>query len=162
MANARALTVATLALSLCLMGPTVASATEADMEEIRRIGAQWQALYAAEDYDAIPELYTEDALVMPRGRPAIEGRAALRRALGGLAAGRKVAIQIVERELRLLGDHAWLVGAFRVSYGDGEKHSATTEYGRSLIIFRRDDDGRWRIHRDIDSPAPIPETWPPQ
>lgn len=132
-------------------------ASGADAEAIRSIGITWKQLYAAGNYAAIPELYTEDTMVMPRGRPRIVGREQLRRSMGGLAAGRKVDIDVVERELIIDGDVAWFVGDFTVTYSPREGAGpSTTEYGRSLLLFMRGEDGRWRIHRDMDSPAPAP------
>jgi len=132
-------------------------ATGADAEAIRSIGTTWKQLYSAGNYAAIPDLYTEDTMVMPRGRPRISGREQLRRSMGGLAAGRKVDINVVERELTVDGDVAWFVGDFAVTYSPREGAGpSTTEYGRSMLLFMRGDDGRWRIHRDMDSPAPVP------
>ena len=49
------------------------------------------------------------------------------------------------------------IGDFTVTYTPPDAATPPrTEHGRSLIIFRRDGDGRWRVHRDIDSPAPVP------
>lgn len=131
------------------------SGVQADIAAIRAAGKQWAALYASGRFSEIPELYTVDAIVMPRGRPRIEGREAMRRAIGGLAAGRRVQIDVTEREVRAVGDYGWYVGDFRVTYTPKEPGSTpVSENGRSLIIYRRDSDGRWRVHRDIDSPAP--------
>jgi uncharacterized protein (TIGR02246 family) len=128
-----------------------------DQAAIRAIGAEWKAAYAAGRLTDIPELYTADTVVMPRGRPRIEGREALRRSIGGLASGRRVDIDLTEREIVVAGDHAWMVTDFRVTYTPRQGSAPPeTEWGRSLIIFKRNDDGRWRVHRDMDSPAPQP------
>jgi len=83
----------------------------------------------------------------------------MRRSIGGLAAGRKVDIEVTERELIVAAGFAWYVGEFRVTYTSNDSRTPPkTEYGRSLIIYKKGDDGRWRIHRDIDSPAPEPST----
>jgi uncharacterized protein (TIGR02246 family) len=143
-------------------GGTLAPSTRvadasADAAAIRAIGRQWMALYQAGDFTAIPELYTEDAVIMARGRPRLEGRAALRQSIGKLAAGRKVAIDITERELEVRGDVAWFVSDFKVTYTPPDAASPPkVEYGRSMLIYLRGADGRWRIHRDMDSPAPAP------
>lgn len=129
----------------------------ADRAAITALNERWVEAYRGGDYAAIPPLYTEDALIMPRGRPAIEGRAALARRLGGLAAGREVEIDFDIVELEVIGDHAWLVSRFAVTYTSPDDPAAsTTEHGRSLIVYRRDSDGAWRIHRDMDAPAPEP------
>lgn len=133
----------------------VAAAANADIDAIRAAGKRWAEYYATGRFSEIPDLYTTDTMVMPRGRPRIEGREAMRRAIGGLAAGRKVQIDVIEREIRAVGDYGWYVGDFRVTYISPTPGVApVTENGRSLIIYRRDGDGRWRVHRDIDSPAP--------
>ncbi|APE29425.1 YybH family protein [Aurantiacibacter gangjinensis] len=128
----------------------------ADREAVRAVGETWRQLYRDGRFSEIPDLYTVDTLVMPRGRPAIVGRDGMRRAIGGLAAGRRVEIDVRERELTLLGDYAIFVGDFTVTYTppEDDQRPDVTEEGRSLVVFRRDDDGTWRIHRDMDSPAP--------
>jgi uncharacterized protein (TIGR02246 family) len=133
-----------------------------EVDAVRQVGKSWMAFYQAGNYAAIPDLYTEDTMVMPRGRPRIEGREQLRRSLGGLAAGRKVDIDITEKELTVAGDVAWFVSDFKVTYTSTDPSVAPhSEYGRSLIIYRKGSDGKWRIHRDMDSPAPIAGS-PPQ
>jgi len=150
------LLVMALAVSASATAATNATA-DADAAAVRSIGETWQRYYRAGNYAAIPELYTEDTVVMPRGRPRIEGREHLRRALGGLAAGRRVEIEVKEYELNIVGDVAWYVGDFRVTYVSKDPAiPPKVEFGRSLIIYKRGSDGRWRIHRDIDAPAPTP------
>ncbi|MEO0996048.1 MAG: SgcJ/EcaC family oxidoreductase [Pseudomonadota bacterium] len=144
--------VATAVVAFLLGGCGVTGAG-AEADAIRRVGQAWISAYDNRDFDKIPELYTEDAWIMPRGRPKIVGREALRQALGGLAAGREIDIDVAERELVVAGDIAWFISDFRVTYG-GTAGGAVTENGRSLIIYKRGHDGRWRVHRDIDSPAP--------
>jgi ketosteroid isomerase-like protein len=130
-----------------------------DVAAVRAVGLQWQSHYQAGRFSDIPDLYTRDTVVMPRGRPRIEGREAMRRGLGGLAAGRKVNIEITEREIQVAGNYAWFLGDFRVTYSSRDTAVLPRiEHGRSLILFRRDTDGQWRIHRDMDSPAPEPVT----
>lgn len=144
-----------------------ATSTQADIEAVRAIGRTWQAHYTSGNYDAIPDLYTVDTIVMPRGRPRIEGRERLRESIGGLAAGRRVDIEVTEREIVVAGDIAWFIGDFKVTYRPKDGAAVPeTEMGRSMILFKRGDDGRWRVHRDIDSPAPRavpqPPVWNPQ
>jgi len=137
--------------------PSLTSTQSADVAAIRAISGKWQELYTAGRYSEIPELYTQDTVVMPRGRGRIDGREQMRKAVGGLAAGRRVSIELTEREIFVTGNHGWVVSDFKVTYTTpGSATPPVSELGRGLVIFRRDDDGRWRIHRDMDSPAPIP------
>lgn len=135
---------------------SLALAQTPDAEAVRAVGDKWQKLYAEGRYAEIPELYSEDTLVLPRGRPAINGREAMRQAVGGLAAGRKVNILLTERELNVEGDLAWIISDFVVHYTSSDGTVSAPEFGRSLILFKRGVDGTWRIHRDMDSPAPGP------
>lgn len=147
---------------MLLLAPCALIATESgrndDVEAVRAIGVKWKTYYMDGDFGSIPDLYTVDTVVMPRGRPRIEGREHLRRSMGGLAAGRRVTIDVKEREIVIAGDVAWFIGDFTVTYVPKDERSAPiTEFGRSLIIFKRGSDGTWRVHRDIDSPAPSPQ-----
>jgi uncharacterized protein (TIGR02246 family) len=138
-----------------------AHANEAARAAIEDLNQRWIEAYQQGNYGVIPEFYTEDALIMPRGRPAIEGREALRTALGGLAAGRSVDIDVEIVELEVFEPHAWLVSRFTVTYTNPDDPSdQSSQHGRSLIVYRHDADGQWRIHRDMDSPAPGPSITP--
>jgi len=160
MSRILALTVIVTGLALG-SSPVSAAATRtshaADVAAIRSVGQTWKDHYAAGRYALIPALYTQDTMVMPRNRPRIEGRPAMARSIGGLAAGRKVDIDMTEREIGVAGDFGWFIGDFRVTYTPQTANAQPkVEYGRSLILFRRDADKQWRVHRDIDSPAPEP------
>jgi len=102
---------------------------------------------AFEDRDptAWVSCYTEDAIFIGPGSPAIEGRAAL------LA----VAPQVTMSSLEIVADSTIGAGDFaattgRATWVSGPKDSgAPTMRRRFLMVWRRDVDGRWRIAREL-------------
>jgi ketosteroid isomerase-like protein len=89
--------------------------------------------------------YTEDAIFVGPGTPAIEGRAAL------LAVAPQIAISsmvIVADSTMGAGDFAATTG--RATWVGGRRDSgAPTIRRRFLMVWRRDLDGRWRIAREL-------------
>ncbi len=89
--------------------------------------------------------YTEDAIFVGPGNPAIEGRAAL------LA----VAPQIAMSSLEIVADSTIGAGDFAATTGraiwvSGKRDSgAPTIRRRFLMVWRRDPDGQWRIAREL-------------
>jgi uncharacterized protein (TIGR02246 family) len=89
--------------------------------------------------------YTEDAVFVGPGSPAIEGRAAL------LA----VAPQVTMSSLEIVADSTIGAGDFAATTGratwiSGPRDSgAPTVRRRFLMVWRRDPDGRWRIAREL-------------
>jgi uncharacterized protein (TIGR02246 family) len=116
--------------------------------EITAIRAAEAALAEAfEDSDptAWVSCYTEDAIFVGPGSPAIEGRAAL------LA----VAPQVTMSTLEIVADSTIGASDFaattgRATWVSGPKDSgAPTIRRRFLMVWRRDGDGQWRIAREL-------------
>jgi uncharacterized protein (TIGR02246 family) len=116
-----------------------------DTDAIR--AAELALAEAFEDTDptAWVNSYTEDAIFVGPGSPAIEGRAAL------LAVAPQVkmsSLEIVADSTIGAGDFAATTG--RATWVSGPKDSgAPTIRRRLLMVWRRDADGRWRIAREL-------------
>jgi ketosteroid isomerase-like protein len=89
--------------------------------------------------------YTDDAIFVGPGVPAIEGRPAL------LEVAPHISISAMEIEVRSsLGDGDLAVTCGRASWVSGPKGSdAPTVRRRFLMVWRRDPDGAWRIAREM-------------
>lgn len=138
--------------------------TEADYAAIEAIEKEWQEAYGNRDFDALANLYTEDGWVMARRRPAMRGRDEIKDFFASVAENTKLAVTFDVEELEVIGDHAWNTARFALTYqpmddihGTGPIH----DFGRALIIYKKGDDGRWRIHRDMDTPTPDAEDMTP-
>ena len=128
---------------------------DADVEAIRALGDQWLKAYETRDADAVAALFTKDAWVMPRGRPPLKGRDAIRASVAASSDRRKITLWIEEEELVVTGDWAWTIGAFTITLGSPEDDQPpVSSSGRAMLIYKREADGDWRIHRDMDTPAP--------
>jgi uncharacterized protein (TIGR02246 family) len=134
-----------LALTACSKAPT-----PADPSELTARSDAWEAALNAPDIDALAELYTADARLMPPDGAMAEGRDAARAAFGSMIdAGLAGKTDILEA--RISGDIGYIVGTYAISAGD-----ETVDTGKYTEIWRRGTDGLWRIASDIwNSDGPI-------
>lgn len=118
---------------------------------------EWSAAFLAADPAAIAALYTEDAASIPASGDWNSGRA-------GIAANMQPQFDsttfsaredITEEVIPVGADYIFEVGHFSstgTSKADGTEKLAS---GRYVVLWRKDADGVWRIHRDMGADAPV-------
>ena len=116
-----------------------------DISAIRAAERSLAQAFESPDLTAWVDSYTEDAIFVGPGVPAIEGRAAL------LEVAPHISISSMEIEAQSTlggGDLAATCGC--ATWVSGPKGSdAPTVRRRFLMVWRRDLDGAWRIAREM-------------
>lgn len=168
-ALAPAATIAALALLLLLglaacsrpeegggNGAEVAAITEREGARIRQASQAWARAAKAGDADRLASLYTDDAVLMPPGSPAVHGRRAIREYLAAMPAFDRVVLTQEDVEGR--GDLAYVYGTFSLTVlaVPGDTASAVTEEGKFLEIHERQSDGSWPMVVDIWNSSSAP------
>jgi uncharacterized protein (TIGR02246 family) len=119
--------------------------SSSDLVAIRAAEVALAEAFEASDPAAWVDSYTEDAIFVGPGTPAIEGRSAL------LAAAPQIRIssmEIAADSTLGTGDFAATLG--RATWVSGPNGSnAPTVRRRFLMVWRRESDGRWRIAREL-------------
>ena len=150
-----------LAIVACQMG---AKDTTVDLNAIQEINKAWGENYNAGDADAMANLYAEDALLLPPGATAANGRDAIREFLKGDTANAKAAgvtyhVASDANAIHVSGDMAWQNGTYTVTDASG----ATVDAGKYLSVFQKKD-GKWQLYRDTwnsdNAPAAAPAAEP--
>lgn len=119
------------------------SAPPADSSVITSRSDAWEAALNAADIDAIVDLYTSDARVMPPNGKMASGSAAVRAEFGAMIdAGLGGELNSVEA--MVLGDVGYNVGTYTLQVGED-----VVDTGKYVEIWNRGDDGQWRIANDI-------------
>jgi len=107
---------------------------------IRETTARWEAaLVAGDPAGAVPDVFTEDAMRLPSGEPAVRGRAAIADALAGSVPLAEAHFELEDIEVD--GRLAYAAGTYRVRPSEGPVLT-----GKFLEVWKRTPDG-WRIHR---------------
>jgi uncharacterized protein (TIGR02246 family) len=140
-----------------LLSPTMAvaqapgeAASRADETAAREIAAASRAFssaYVAGDTAAIRELYTEDAVLLPPDRE-VRGRDAIVRYFAPGPRRRNIAHAMRSEDLRVTGETAIDAGTWSNTWQSGEDPVGEAS-GRYMVIWRRGEDGRWRIEYDM-------------
>ncbi len=131
----------------CASGSSVRRVTlsSSDVAAIRGAEKGLADAFEASDPTAWVDFYTEDAIFVGPGMPAIEGRDAL------LSAAPSVVISSMEiAAYSTLGAGDFAATQGRANWVSGPKGSdAARVRRRFLMVWRRDADGRWRIAREL-------------
>jgi uncharacterized protein (TIGR02246 family) len=100
------------------------------------------------DPASLAALYTEDAKVLVPNVEAISGRQGIQALFKSLMemGVREVTLETVDVEY--LGDVAYEVGAYTLKI-EPEGGQAATDKGKYVVIWKRQADGRWKLHVDI-------------
>ena len=142
----RALATAT---GLALLALASAASAETAEDAIRAADRRFAAAFNRGDSAALAEFYTPDAAVLPPGAPRADGRAAIERVWREAIRSGLRDLSLRPAEVVVLDGTAYATGSgtFTMpSAGGGGTQQGTLKY---LEIWRRGEDGAWRLHRDI-------------
>ena len=124
-----------------------------DSERVRLLqrDAEWAATVSeGRDLERILSYWTDDAVVLPPGFPAVVGKAALREYVKASLRipGFKLTWTSSDMAFSPDGNLAYMFGRNAVTMNDQDGKLITTE-GRAVTIWRREFDGQWRCVVDI-------------
>ena len=127
-----------------------------DTAAVRRSMADGLNAYIAQDIEGVVDGYTSDALTIPAGLPAIRGHDEIRAFYSQRMGRYDLDLKYEIEEIVVLpgGGWAYLVGIFFIAGTPRTGGKALEHAGRWLALWRKDEDGVWRMHRDMDSPSP--------
>lgn len=126
-----------------------------DRQEIPTIPERFVDRALEGDWDGVAELYHPDAIQMPPDQPAVEGREAIRhalsRTLGAEGGVRLEDLSLAIREAEGTGDFVYVWAEYRIkmSVTVGGEEVSIEQHGPYINILRRDEEGRWRIYRQV-------------
>lgn len=121
---------------------------------IEKATAAFEAAFEAGKPEALAMMYTEDAIVFPPAAEMVKGREAIA-ALWKETMGSGVKkVDLVTLDVGVSGDLAHETGTVVLSITPEGKGSITVS-AKYLVVWKRQADGSWKIHRDIwnDLPA---------
>ena len=128
----------------------------AERTKVLQRDAEWAALASeGRDVEAILSYWTDDAVVLPPGLPAVIGKTALREYI-------QESLQIPGFNITWFstdvafspdGNLAYMLSENSVTMNGADANPATTA-GRAVTIWRREPDGEWRCAVDIWNAPP--------
>ncbi len=114
----------------------------------------WQSAYESGDFETLREMYEADARLMTRDRPAKSGvDEILSYFKTTREAGAQAVITFENEDFTIENGFGFVTAKWwlEVPQNDG---SIIRDFGRSLVVFKRGPDKKWRIWRDIDNHTP--------
>jgi uncharacterized protein (TIGR02246 family) len=100
-----------------------------------------------QDVDAVANLFTVDAILLPLGGGIVSGREAIRQSLRTSFANGLRSFAVTSVQLDLHGDIAIDVGYESIGIARSGAAAATVE-AKYMVVWKKID-GQWLVHRDM-------------
>jgi len=123
-----------------------------DILEIKTLGKKWLELYRSSNIEKFMDQYTDDALVALNGKPALKGKEAIQAYFETRIGKKNVDMRLDYEKISINQNIAIVVAKFYLDYPFEER--IETVGGRSLIVYKKSDLGKWLIDVDIDQKTP--------
>jgi uncharacterized protein (TIGR02246 family) len=123
---------------------------ESDEQQIRQTIADWMRATAEGRLDDVSKLMAEDVVFLRPGCPPMRGRAAYAEASRGVAGQVTFEGRPEIREIRIVGDHAFVWNHLSVTTTPLKGGATTKRAGDVLSVFRREPGGQWLLWRDAN------------
>lgn len=140
-----------VALSACVGADQPAEESSADADRAAIIEASDAFMRAHEEGDAaaVVQMFTTDGRLMAPGAEDAEGREALLQMAEGFFASVDIRdFELVSRELTIHGDAAYELASYTETLQSAGEAPASVA-GRYLIVWHRQPDGSWKVHRNM-------------
>jgi uncharacterized protein (TIGR02246 family) len=141
-----------LFLFVALVLPGRAETESSPAEAVRAVVHEIIAADNARDLDRAMSCYTDDLVNLPPTGGAIRGKAEQRARYASLFAQNQVELETSIEELHADADYAWVRGVNSGKIRPLDGSAARIVRDNYLMILRREQNGRWRIHRLMWTP----------
>ena len=114
--------------------------------------AQWIEAWEKGDPKLVAALFTDDAVMLSLGGKVFKGRQQIleRQRTAMQSVTHPIKVSVVTVKIWLDGDTAYETGKYKYEYA--EKGKPTTEEGRYVTAWKRQDDGSWKLSMDMAVP----------
>lgn len=129
----------------------------ADNEEqqIREIVLTWISATAEGDLDRVLGLMAEDVVFLSAGQPPLRGRDAFESVSRSMAGKMRFEGQPDIQEIHVAGDYAFCWTRLHVTATPRDEGLPIRRAGDVFSVFRKEQDGRWRLFRDANMLARV-------
>jgi len=132
--------------------PSSGAMAEPDKAGIQKTRTEYVSAWKAADAERLADLYTTDALVLYPNQPGVEGRDAIHAYFKAFFAEFvQEDFELTSAEVEIVGPWAFDRGAYRWKASPRAGGDPIADYGKYLVILRREPDGGWKIARDMDN-----------
>ena len=142
------------AVLVLTLGVLCAAASAQDESPVRAEGSVWAEYYKAGDLDGLMTLYMDDVVVALHGQPALYGKAAVRDYFSTRIGKAETVFELDYELVEVHGDIAYIISKYWLHATDRDSGEVYKDAGRSLLVYKRAADGRWKIAADIDQATP--------
>lgn len=144
------------ALALAAIGAAWAQSNtgnvEADQAAIRQVWVAYANAVETADVNAYMALWADDGVQMPPGAPPNVGKDMIRaRTVKGFGSrgDSTTVMQIDPQEITVIGDWAYTRGLYTVTVTPKSGGTVGHVDGKFMTVLRRQQDGSWKLYRDI-------------
>ena len=135
--------------------PAPEAPSEALAEAKRAIdkgNSQWIEAWEKGDPELVAALFTDDAVMLSQGGKVFKGRQQIleRQKEAMQSVTPPIKVSVVTVKIWLDGDIVYETGKYKYEYA--EKGKPTTEEGRYVTMWKRQDDGSWKLSMDMAVP----------
>jgi uncharacterized protein (TIGR02246 family) len=126
-----------------------------DEREIRELVERWMSASREGDTATVLGLMTEDVVFLGAGRPPMIGREAFAAASAGQPAFEISGTSEIQ-EVRVSGEWAWMWTRLTVVMTPRDGGRPVRREGHTLSVLRKEE-GKWRLARDANMLAVVPD-----
>ena len=143
----------TILVSLLLTGcsESAPDTRAADAKAIKDVETQWNQDFAAKDAEKLAGHYTDDAVLIVPGAPAISTKVAIRRELIDMAKDPALSVKFESSrtEVARSGDLAFTEGSYTSTMTDPHSGKVMNDRGSYVTTYRKQADKSWKAVADI-------------
>ncbi|MER8521658.1 MULTISPECIES: DUF4440 domain-containing protein [unclassified Mesorhizobium] len=134
--------------AVLLLSSALSAAPHSAREDIEAALVKFMDAFNSGNAAAVGQMYTDDAALLPPDGKRIDDRKGVEEFWqGAIKAGMKN-LTLKALEVEGSGNLAYEVGAFTLSV-PSKGGAPSTVAGKYIVVWKKGDDGTWRLHRDI-------------
>jgi uncharacterized protein (TIGR02246 family) len=138
----------TPSLALVLLLGSAPALAQSAAEGIDAASQKFETAFNGGESAALADLYTEDAALLPPGAPRVEGKEDIATFWQDAIDAGITDLNLSTSEVVKAGDLAFETGSLTLNATNPEG-AVVPLAGKYTVVWQRDDDGVWRMHRDI-------------